>query len=303
MSSYPYNLIKLLPPRPHAGNGIHNWLYCSARKLHGRQLAAGEIKIILKIAVAGCGRPVPEQEIDDAIRNSNPKLWTGAEGKQRGNGFIRELKWPEVNSELRAKAISISAVRNLGKLISRSPVPEPFSLAATSVIETLYSGNPWVCAGYDKKRCQTMPRLSWGTKLDTMPLIVPSAMSAPFGKPKGKDYLSPRTLNNTGPRLHLVTEFDKGNFDEQAALIWHLGSWASLAMVVFSANKSLHAWWYCSGVAEEALKKFMTYAVALGADKATWTRNQLVRMPGGIREDNRRQWILYFNPEAGKEPA
>ena len=51
----------------------------------------------------------------------------------------------------------------------------------------------------------------------------------------------------------------------------------------------------------------MRYAVSLGADRATWTRSQFVRMPdglrskGGIREDgtreeDKRQTVYFFNP-------
>jgi len=45
----------------------------------------------------------------------------------------------------------------------------------------------------------------------------------------------------------------------------------------------------------------MRYAVSIGADPATWTRCQLVRMPDGLRREpgkERRQTVYYFNPEA-----
>jgi len=43
--------------------------------------------------------------------------------------------------------------------------------------------------------------------------------------------------------------------------------------------------------------------VGLGADKATWTRCQLVRLPGGLRETGKRQDVVYLNPAViiGKE--
>lgn len=40
----------------------------------------------------------------------------------------------------------------------------------------------------------------------------------------------------------------------------------------------------------------MARAVRLGADKATWTRCQLVRMPDGTRENGNRQRVHYFAP-------
>ncbi len=42
----------------------------------------------------------------------------------------------------------------------------------------------------------------------------------------------------------------------------------------------------------------MRYAVALGADRATWTRSQFVRMPGGTRDNGKPQTIYFFNPKA-----
>jgi len=44
----------------------------------------------------------------------------------------------------------------------------------------------------------------------------------------------------------------------------------------------------------------MEYAVSLGADSATWTKSQFVRMPDGTRENGKRQEILYFNPASLK---
>ena len=45
---------------------------------------------------------------------------------------------------------------------------------------------------------------------------------------------------------------------------------------------------------------FFRYAVTLGADRATWTRCQLVRMPDGLRRNpdgsTARQSVLYWNP-------
>jgi hypothetical protein len=44
----------------------------------------------------------------------------------------------------------------------------------------------------------------------------------------------------------------------------------------------------------------MRYAVMLGADPATWTRCQFVRMPNGLRRRPKafgvRQPVFYFNP-------
>jgi hypothetical protein len=41
----------------------------------------------------------------------------------------------------------------------------------------------------------------------------------------------------------------------------------------------------------------MSHAVSLGADPATWLKSQFVRMPDGLRDNGKRQRVLYFNPK------
>ena len=106
-----------------------------------------------------------------------------------------------------------------------------------------------------------------------------------------------RTLNNVGPRIFLVVEFDQGSFDEHSALLVHLQEFAPLVLVVHSGGKSLHGWFHCMGQSDATIEKFFRYAVSLGADRATWTRCQFVRMPDGLRENGNRQPVMYFNPE------
>jgi hypothetical protein len=62
-------------------------------------------------------------------------------------------------------------------------------------------------------------------------------------------------------------------------------------------GKSIHSWYFCEGLTDEQLRPFMVRAVQLGADPATWTRCQLVRMPDGIRENGKRQQVHFFAPE------
>jgi hypothetical protein len=121
-------------------------------------------------------------------------------------------------------------------------------------------------------------------------------MSAVTGKTKdGRE--SQHTLSNTGPRRFLVIEQDSGTPDEQASVLVHLARLAPLALAVHSGSKSIHGWFYCEGTPEEHLRRFMNYAVSLGADRATWSRSQFVRMPDGTRDNGNRQKILFFNPE------
>jgi hypothetical protein len=93
-----------------------------------------------------------------------------------------------------------------------------------------------------------------------------------------------------------VIEQDSGSIADQGAVLRYLAEIAPLALVTHSGGKSLHGWYYCEGVADKTLREFMDLAVSLGADKATWTRSQFVRMPGGTRESGERQAVYYFNP-------
>ena len=106
---------------------------------------------------------------------------------------------------------------------------------------------------------------------------------------------SPRCLENVGPRRFLVVEFDNGDVDTQAARLWYLAQVAPLTLAVHSGGKSLHGWFYCVGQSEAMLRSFMARAVRIGADPATWTSCQMVRLPDGRRDDGQRQTTLYLN--------
>ena len=95
----------------------------------------------------------------------------------------------------------------------------------------------------------------------------------------------------------LIVEFDQGDTDEQAAILWHLATKAAMAMVVHSGGKGLRGWFCCHGLPDPQLRPFFEYACRLGADDHAWVRCQFDRMPGGTREDGRRQRIFYFEPE------
>lgn len=171
------------------------------------------------------------------------------------------------------------------------------------LIDLLFPGNPLLCCGWRNNKVGTGTREEWRGLLCDLPLIVTNPMTAEEGRRKSDGQLSPRTLENTGPRRFLAVEFDdRRGEDSQAARLWHLNSFSPLVLAVYSGGKSLHGWFCTHGDAEAGWHKFMRYAVSIGADPATWTRCQLVRMPDGLRrepgQERRRQTVYYFNPEA-----
>lgn len=196
-----------------------------------------------------------------------------------------------------------------------SPVRLETNTARTAeIIDTLFPGDPLLCCGWSRHCFDTRPKRRW-YKSEALQFIVPNPMSAQQGITASGNK-SAHSLGNTGPRRFLVIEFD---FDSSrsvaeteliaelrnegrdvpdlcAGLLLHLAERAPLALAVHSGGKSLHGWFYCVGQSEESLKRFMQRAVLLGADTATWTRSQFVRMPDGKRGNGRQQTVYFFNP-------
>jgi hypothetical protein len=106
---------------------------------------------------------------------------------------------------------------------------------------------------------------------------------------------SKHTLSNTGPRRFLICEFDTGTPDEHAGLLLHLAEFAPLVCAVHSGGKSLHGWFYVADQPEDKVRAFFNFAVKLGADRATWTRSQFVRMPDGVRDNGKQQTVYFLN--------
>jgi hypothetical protein len=301
----PPSVRKRIPAPPKAGEGVHHWIFRIALSLH-RNLDDRTIFAFLAAATKDCGRDVPEHEIRDAINNS--RGWarrpsSGAGGKKRAP--MIKPKWP-VRDTARISEILISPFTE-DDLWDASPIRVGGNTPdAEWFIDRLFPDNPLLCGGWSNSKFTTAKREDLRGKLSRMSLIVPSPMTALLGKLKnpkpGKNPLSAHTLDNTGPREYLITEFDQGTYDEQTTIIWHLRRYAPLVMVVASAGKSRHAWFNCQGATEEMQLRFFQYAVLLGADPATWTRCQFVRMPMGWRaEKNLRQHVHYFNLDFAAE--
>lgn len=293
----PRFLKDLISSPPKHGDGVHQWLFTAARQLHAHR-DEQEMIHLLEAAVQGCGRHVPHSEIAAAVEDSRSCAW-----QPNGRQIITSKpvpKWPSLDGEKR-KCIIESGI-DLADLWDKSPtICTLDSTDSEFFADMLFSGDPLLCVGRNMANFHTAPREEFRGKLSELSLIVPSPMSALTGARKSDGKLSAHTLNNTGPRHYLVTEFDSGTPDEQAALIWHLRDFAPLVVVLSSGGKSLHAWWNCKDVDNRTVARFFRYAVSLGADPATWTRSQFVRLPQGWRaEKKRRQEVYFFDHEAAE---
>jgi len=279
----------MLTAPPRAGEGVHGWLFRVARHLHAH-LPAGEIIRLLEKRVADCGRAVTRNEIVAAVQNSLPCAWQPRPGVF---ALPPASKWPALNRERREAIIQDGG--GLADLWEASKPSRPQGAAHTEeIIDRLFPPDSLLCCGKSSQSFQTRPREGWRGELSRLALIVPSPMIAPTGlTQEGKE--SAHTLSNTGPRRFLVCEFDTGTTDAHAALLMHLGTFAPLVCVVHSGGKSLHGWFFVAGQPDSKVNMFFRYAVSLGADRATWTRSQFVRMPDGKRDNGNRQTVFFLS--------
>lgn len=153
MTDLPQFLLDLLAAVPKHGDGVHSWLYRVSRQLHVHR-SEEDMFALLKASVDGCGRVVPDNEIWDAIRNSQSTAW-----KPR-DGFAHDVpesaprpRWPDVDPGFRARVLE--RVRfELCDLVERSPV----RVAASEwVLPQLFKDHELVCVGQEKKKAITAP--------------------------------------------------------------------------------------------------------------------------------------------------
>ena len=127
------------------------------------------------------------------------------------------------------------------------------------------------------------------------PYLVPNPMKSLHGKTQeGK--ISCRCRENAGHWNYQVVEFDdEPSHDNQAKFLFELRKHLPLVMVLNSGGKSLHAWFRCPDDNPNKLSKFVDYALFLGADPKITQPEQLFRAPNQIRDNGKRQQVLYFD--------
>lgn len=281
---------------PPAGGGVHRWIFRCLRILAPCYKSNRDLLVAMQTLCADhATRHVDTGEILRQIPNARG---------HKAAGIRTPGKWPSCNEQ--AIRSLVRAGGDLATLKSASPV-DPATVEAEDLIDFLFPGNnPLLCMGATLASCRTHPRSWWRGKEAHQQFMVPSPMSSILGTTKEGKH-SHRCEANTGPRTHLVIECDftpddlarfgcRGStFDLCAVVLNHLRKSLPLLVVVHSGGKSAHGWFSCSGIPESQLRRFMEYAVSLGADRATWTRSQLVRMPNGLRDNGARQPVFFFN--------
>jgi hypothetical protein len=289
-------------------------------------LSDDDIRALLRAGTQRYRRPISSAEIDEAIHNAKAaatspghkaeRLRSSNRGPLKLSGQVVERRkpWPDFDFAKIDKVVRQQRI-NLTKI---SPVNFATRPVTTNEVVNRLFGAGYLCAAKtrDTPKIREDTLWVWSNALSSMAYIVPSRMQKWRGLNKqGKPSI--RCADTVGPREYLVIESDIDKDkpawkpyveawerdgitigDACARILWHLAEYAPLALAVHSGGKSIHAWFPCRGVPEERLRRFMEYAVSMGADYYMWNKAQWTRMPGGTRENGRQQRILYWDPAA-----
>lgn len=286
LQKLPQDVKELVKQCPKTGGGVHPFLFHLAHRANPF-LNARELEEILRFSCQDCGRDVPAREIVETVKNVRQSSYHSS--IEHESAVAPKRKVPDY-SEV--------AVKDALCANYRPPSPlERLPGTAAEVCRLLYESGSLICTGpslYQMTTSTLESALPW---IDGMQFIVPSAMSKLMGLNKQGE-LSQRCLDNTGPRQHLVVEFDRHDLEVQKKLLHYLSQKLPLRLICHSGNKSLHGWFHCSERNESELRSFMDRAIQLGADPMTWPRCHAVRLPNGFRNDkkirNTKQHILEF---------
>jgi hypothetical protein len=289
-----------------SGQGGHNKTFSVACLLvHGFALSESDALGFISEWNSKCSPPWTERELLHKIRGAiaspemKPHGYMLVNGERLSAPRFTPVKtpprWPPLDEPL-IKRIQQSH-GGLSELWERSPIAPSDVPDPERVLDNLFPADSLLCLGQSSSIFQTKPRSEWRGQSHRNQFIVPSPMSAPTGLTKdGKP--SAHCLDNTGPRRFLVVEFDQSTVDFQASALMFLSRFMPLACAVHSGSKSVHGWFFSQPYGEERAWKFFRYAVSLGADRATWTRSQFVRLPDGTRDTGAIQNVYYLNPAA-----
>ena len=300
MSALPQFLCDLLAAPPRHGEGVHHWIYKVARQLHAHRDEA-DICALLAAVLADCGRIVSAKEISEAVSKSKANAW---QPNEKAYTPPPAPRWPKCNKEQREGVLVEMDGYGLPDLWEASPQRCEGGRMTNQLLADMFPSDCLLCAGMTNATATTKPLAQWlAQDMSAYQFIVPSPMTALTGmNQQGNE--SPRCLANTGPRRFLVIEADEGTKDEQAAILDWLAQRVPLTLVLSSGGKSLHGWFNVTGASEAKQEHFFRLACQLGADLATWTRCQLVRMPDGTRAADPdkairalQQAIYFYNPD------
>jgi hypothetical protein len=234
-------LCRVLNHPPRRGEGLHTWLFSTARQLHAH-FSPGEICGLLKQITEG-----DEREIQDAVYNSLGCAWqskragrmptrrgrdrhyrhnlTPAPTKLAEEGRIQARtqllkaippRWPEPDltkiEAIVAKGPGLSGLQQQSPYVFSEKDPRRYTdWILRKLFVTAQNPDPYLCFGLSQQVFSTNRLSQWGNEACAFQFVVPSPMISQLGWTK-TGRLSTHTLDNTGPRQFLVAECDFSMF-------------------------------------------------------------------------------------------
>jgi nitroreductase len=271
----------LLPPCPEPGQGVHAALLGAVSRLGLMGFDEEEIPDMIQYP-GWLSRPPKAREIEDCLA----KVF--AEGDPRDADYVPREKFPDADVE---QILELAHHR-----------PDALEeLTVSSLIQEQISVEEWLQVFYRPEDLLCIMETSWDVTIKPLSEWLGYVARARYAVPNAfRDAFYGRTISNVLFRRYVVTEtdlapmlvklFKLNQFDLQAALILYLRelNLLQLRSVVFSGNKSLHAWWEAQD--EAANRSFFSKAVAIGADRSLFTLNHSAR----LCNPSERQLLLYL---------
>jgi len=276
---------------------FHTWLPRAARLMQMNDMTPQQIFPVLRERADYHTRPVPTDEVCDAINLVFGTEMEASQGETKAVGF-RDLHWKH-KLALISQSDDWESDYTL-KDVMASNLVEPRELCSIdprNLVGLLFkNANPdedLICVGkrkpYDTgfvNRTISLREFQEGELCPDFNLIVPNSPTQRHGFTKSKGVRSQRALESFPNRRYVVLESDigPGTWDIQARLIKFAGKvWErDPVMVVCSGGKSLHSWFSAEGLEESRIRDFVTDMKGL-FDTATLQRNQFVRLPNRKR--------------------
>ncbi|MFN6017381.1 MAG: hypothetical protein ACK49N_07370 [Verrucomicrobiota bacterium] len=289
--------LELTPPKFNLpkDSGLHTYLYRYACMCANLEINPNVVIEHMKDCVESLSyhREVPDREIESAVEHAYKAVM---EGTSYAKKIVMEY------NPVYSRNVAKKYQTTIDDLKKNSPMSIPSS--ENDALKCLFLKNELVCLGKNTNRAKTLPLDVWiEHNIDTKgyQYVVPNPMTSKMGVTKdGK--MSSRAFSNTGKRRRIVCDFDKPDGKIQPSLIVHLSIFCGEdpELVLFSGNKSLHAWWRIDDWPVQDIETFEEEAAKVGADSAVLgeaRKNQFFRLPGGLRNNGNLQEIYYWNPK------
>ncbi|VGO18787.1 hypothetical protein [Pontiella sulfatireligans] len=305
-----YNKALQSIPSP-GGGGCHPALLGVAN--HGVMAGLTDERMFTDIrnSIPDGDRPVPDNEIDAAIRRARQDL-TGVTSTG-GRPSVPHKPRPVIKSAYLQHLLKQGKGISEQDLRAVSPVQllEVPKYDAHFILQVLFNPEDILFLGgrYDTG---LRPAKDWidhihGHGTSGLPHIIPNPLTGNLGEKKGGG-LSFRCDAAVKAFCYTVVEFDNLSKEDQLAF------WAvvplPVAALIDSGGKSIHGWIRTDGItdAQAWTEKIETelYArrlIPMGVDPACKNESRLSRLPGHYRaEKERYQKLLYLNPHPAPIP-